>query len=364
MMNSTKIELNEAAFSEKEKQFLQNEAFTAVLFRYSTQVCAVRLSNSKINLVVLPFQGQQVWRFASPIGNMTMKSIFDEPENTTRFGLNYGAFLIHCGLTANGNPSAEDSHPLHGELPNCHYQEAYLRVGTDEKGDFLALGGSYVYRNSLEYHYEFAPELRMRPDSALVDVHIQARNFRPKAMKYMYMAHINWLPVDCSRLVASANPKATEVFSDTFGLPNSDQQKFMDYIERLGADPTIADKIDSSSQIYDPEVCMYLHYSADEQGYAHAMQVFPGGDAAYVAFRTKELPNAVRWFARTGSEDALAFAIPSTNNHLGFARNDAKGLIREIGAKDCLEMHYRFGYLSCDERRDVETKIDKVLGKA
>ncbi len=343
-MNSTKINLSEAAFTEKEKVFLQNEAFTAALFRYSTQVCAVRLSNSKISLVVLPFQGQQVWRFESPIGDLTMKSIFEEPENTTRFGLNYGAFLIHCGLTANGNPSAEDSHPLHGELPNCRYQEAWLSIGSDEDGGYLSLGGSYTYRNSLEYHYEFAPELRLRPDSALVDVRIQARNFRPKPMKYMYMAHINWLPVDGSRLVYSADPKATEVFSD--------------------ADPTIADHIDSSTQYYDPELCMYLHPTPDEQSCAHAMQVYPGGDAAYVAFRTTELPNAVRWFARTGSEDALAFAIPSTNNHLGFARNDAQGLIREIEAKSCLEMRYQFGYLTTDERRKVESKINHVLGKA
>lgn len=363
-MNSTKINLSEAAFTEKEKVFLQNEAFTAALFRYSTQVCAVRLSNSKISLVVLPFQGQQVWRFESPIGDLTMKSIFEEPENTTRFGLNYGAFLIHCGLTANGNPSAEDSHPLHGELPNCRYQEAWLSIGSDEDGGYLSLGGSYTYRNSLEYHYEFAPELRLRPDSALVDVRIQARNFRPKPMKYMYMAHINWLPVDGSRLVYSADPKATEVFSDTFGLLNSDQQKFMNYTERLIADPTIADHIDSSTQYYDPELCMYLHPTPDEQSCAHAMQVYPGGDAAYVAFRTTELPNAVRWFARTGSEDALAFAIPSTNNHLGFARNDAQGLIREIEAKSCLEMRYQFGYLTTDERRKVESKINHVLGKA
>ena len=112
---------------------LQNEAFTVALFRYSTQVCAVRLSNSKISLWCY-LQGQQVWRFESPIGDLTMKSIFEEPENTTRFGLNYGAFLIHCGLTANGNPSAEDSHPLHGELPNCRYQEAWLSIGSDEDG--------------------------------------------------------------------------------------------------------------------------------------------------------------------------------------------------------------------------------------
>jgi hypothetical protein len=356
-MTKTRIHLTEAMFGETERVFLENDAFKVSLFRYPSGISAVRLENSLLNLIVLPFHGQQVWRFSYQNRNLTMKSIFDQPEDTDRFGLNYGAHLIHCGLTASGNPSPEDSHPLHGELPNCKYQHAWLSLDMDQELPSIALGGSFTFRNSLEYHYTFEPNLTLRKHSSIVDVEIKAANLRQKPMKYMYMAHINWLPVERSKLLSSTDAGSVEVFSDNFGLPNAEQQKFLDYVSQLQENPELADQIDSTTQIFDPELCLYMHLLPDDEGFAHALQVFPEADADYVAFRVNELPNAVRWYARTGDEDALAFAIPSTNNHLGFSRNLAKGMIREIPAKDSIAMHYRFGYL---DKQTAEQFVEKV----
>lgn len=359
-MTTTKIHLTEAMFGEAERVFLENDAFKVSLFRYPSGVSAVRLENSLLSLIILPFHGQQVWRFAYKNRNLTMKSIFAQPENTDRFGLNYGAHLIHCGLTASGNPSPEDSHPLHGELPNCKYQNAWLLLDMDQEIPSIALGGSFTFRNSLEYHYTFEPTLTLRKDSSIVDVEIKASNLRQKPMKYMYMAHINWLPVEKSKLISSAAPESVEVFSDNFGLPNAEQQKFLDYVSQLQLNPELADQIDSTAQVLDPELCLYMHLLPDEEGFAHALQVFPEGDADYVSYRVSELPNAVRWYARTGDEDALAFAIPSTNNHLGFSRNAAKGLIREIPARASITMSYRFGYLEKQAAEQLLEKIDRI----
>jgi len=361
MMRAMKINLHERMFSELERNFVTSKDFTVSLLRYPNGVCTARLDNGVIQLEVLPFQGQQIWRFETPSRSLTMHSIFEQPENTTRFGLNYGAFLIHCGLTANGNPSPEDSHPLHGELPNCAYQSAYLSSGEQDGRPYLGLGGCFTYRNSLEYHYTFEPELRMFADSGVVEININASNLRTKAMPYMYMAHINWLPEDGSRLISSADPQSVQIFNDTFGLPDGDQAQFRQYVKAVEKDPSIADVIDPASQVYDPEFCMYMRCRPDALGYAHAMQVFPAGDAAYVSFRTRELPNAVRWYARTGDEDALAFAIPATNDHLGFARNAARGLIREIPAHSSLEMIYRFGYLPAAQAQIVEQTIRSIV---
>jgi hypothetical protein len=74
----------------------------------------------------------------------------------------------------------------------------------------------------------------------------------------------------------------------------------------------------------------------------------------------KELPNAVRWYARTGDEDALAFAIPSTNNHLGFSRIADRGLIREIPARSSVTMSYKFGYLEKESADQLIEKINKI----
>ena len=359
-MTTTKIYLTEAMFTDTERVFLETEAFRVSLFRYPTGVSAARMENSRLSLIVLPFHGQQVWRFSYQDRNRTMKSIFDQPENTDRFGLNYGAHLIHCGLTASGNPSPEDVHPLHGELPNCRYQDAWLLLDTEQENPNIALGGSFTFRNSLEYYYAFEPTLTIRMDSSIVDVGIKAANLRQKPMKYMYMAHINWQPVDMARLIASEAPGSVEVFSDNFGLPNAEQQKFLDYVSQLQLNPELADRIDSVSQVLDPELCLYMHMLPDEDGFAHALQVFPDGGADYVSFRVKELPNAVRWYARTGDEDALAFAIPSTNNHLGFSRIADRGLIREIPARSSITMSYRFGYLEKESAYQLIEKINKI----
>lgn len=359
-MTMTRINLTEALFTEKEQVFVENEFFKVILFKYSSGVCAARIENPLLSLIVLPFHGQQVWRFFHKTDNLTMRSIFDEPMNTDRFGLNYGAHLIHCGLTASGNPSAEDTHPLHGELPNCRYKEAYLLVDMKPEQESMALGGTYTYRNSLEYHYTFEPRLTLSKDAALVDMEINAVNHRQKPMKYMYMAHINWLPVENSRLLSSTAEETTEVFSETFGLPNAEQEKYQNFVDQLKLQPALADRIDSSSQFLDPELCLYMHMLPDQEGFAHAMQVFPEGGADYVSFRVTELPNAVRWYARTGDEDAVAFAIPTTNNHLGFSRNLARGLLKEIPANSTLNMRYRFGYLDAETTKQMEEKINKI----
>ena len=58
---------------------------------------------------------------------LTMRSMFDQPQATRNYLETYGGFLIHCGFTAMGVPTKEDSHPLHGELPNAPYRQAYHR---------------------------------------------------------------------------------------------------------------------------------------------------------------------------------------------------------------------------------------------
>jgi len=110
----------------------------ATAFRYPSGVCALRLENAKGSLVLLPFQGQQVW--SAEFGDtsfvrrqLTMRSMFTEPRPTQDFLSTFGGFFQHCGVTGVGAPSPEDTHPIHGELPNAPYQKAYLLIGKMKK---------------------------------------------------------------------------------------------------------------------------------------------------------------------------------------------------------------------------------------
>ena len=157
-----RINLYKDFFVEKEKVFVAGDELQATLFKYSNGIEAVKLSNSKGYVTLLPFVGQQIWDMEFLGHNMVMKSIYDEPEICyATYGESYGPFLMHCGLTAMGNPTAEDTHLPHGELPIAKYTEAYIILGEDEKGKYISLSGSYFFKRAFEHNYEFSPECRL-----------------------------------------------------------------------------------------------------------------------------------------------------------------------------------------------------------
>ena len=48
--------------------------------------------------------------------DLTMRNMFSQPKPAAEVVATYGCFAFHSGLLANGCPSPEDSHPLHGEM--------------------------------------------------------------------------------------------------------------------------------------------------------------------------------------------------------------------------------------------------------
>ena len=111
MSTETVISLRQEFFSETERTFLRHGELSVSLFRYGTGVAGVRISNARGEIVVLPFQGQQIWDARFDGRTLTMKSLFTEPQATRDFVATYGAFLLHCGITAMGNPGPQENLP-------------------------------------------------------------------------------------------------------------------------------------------------------------------------------------------------------------------------------------------------------------
>ncbi|MGB4803261.1 MAG: DUF4432 domain-containing protein, partial [Anaerolineae bacterium] len=63
-MKRTNVHLMPAVFGERERLLLECGPLTASAFRYDSGVCALRLRNELGELVMLPFQGQQIWSAA------------------------------------------------------------------------------------------------------------------------------------------------------------------------------------------------------------------------------------------------------------------------------------------------------------
>lgn len=77
----TTIFLQEAMFGPNERTLVEADTLEASIFRFESGVAAVRLRNELGELVLLPFQGQQIWSASFRGRNITMRSMFDQPRH-------------------------------------------------------------------------------------------------------------------------------------------------------------------------------------------------------------------------------------------------------------------------------------------
>ena len=363
-MSNTIIQLQEQFFTEKEKVFVELDGLSASLFRYDTGVCGLRLTNTRGELIMLPFQGQQIWDCTFDERRLTMKSMFTQPIPTREYLGTYGAFFVHCGVLAMGVPSKDDTHPLHGDIPNAAYQKAYLQIGSDERGSFIGLGGQLEYTVAFNHHYQFEPLVKLYANETIVPVSARLTNLKKTDMEYMYMAHTNFCPVDNGRIVYSApcTPESTRVSINVPAHIKSSYpiEDFKAFLQALKDDPA-KHTVLTSDLILDPEVIFFIDYQADEEGFAHSMQIHPDGYAHYIAHRLAELDKGVRWMCRTPDQDALGLYLPATAEHQGYLAEKEKGNVKVLPAGESVEFRENVGLLSPEQAKETEEKIQKIL---
>ncbi len=107
-MPHSKFFLSPASFTDRETTLVEYGSLSAQAFRFQSGVQAVRIQNGLGELVLLPFQGQQIWSAHFLGRDLTMKSMFNQPRLTRTYLENYGGFLIHCGMMAMGVPGPGD----------------------------------------------------------------------------------------------------------------------------------------------------------------------------------------------------------------------------------------------------------------
>jgi hypothetical protein len=359
-MPDTIIHLSELQFGENEKPLVESGVFSASTFRYKSGVCALRLKNDRGELVLLPYQGQQIWSATMDGRGLTMGSMFDQPHPTQEYLATYGAFFIHCGATAMGAPGPSDSHSLHGELPLAHYEEAHLVLGEDEHGPFIGMGGTYRHTRAFNFDYVAQPLVKLYGGSSMMRVSMTVKNLKKTDMPLMYLAHINFTPVDYGRLVDTAICGAEtmrvreEIPSHISVLPG-----YREFIQELKAHPE-KHLVLKPGLLFDPEVVFFIDYFVSDQGWATAMQVHPDGKADIVRFRPDQLDHGIRWICRTGDQNALGL-IPATAEVSGYTAEKAKGNVRRLGAGESFFCEMEIGALSADEARNIEAEINKLV---
>ena len=349
-----RIELYDQMFNEKERTLCLFDTFSIMTFRYESGVAALRIINARGEIIVLPFQGQQVWRAKFDGRELTMRSMFDEPISTREYLENYGAFMIHCGITGLGAPGPDDNHRLHGELPNAPFCSAWLELDPDQRS--AKVGGNYQHIVAFSTNYLATIETSLQAESALLDFSVSVENLKQTPMDLMYLAHANFRPVDDGELHYSAfyNSKSVRVRQS---IPSHINPKpgYKEFLSRLTDSPEMHHKL-KPGLAFDPEVVFEIDMIGDADGFAHALQKHPNGTADYVRCRPDQAPLCMRWICRTPDQDGLGIAFPSTSGVDGYTAEKARGRLETVQSGDTWSIDMKLGLLTVSETEQaIET---------
>lgn len=358
----TTLHLTPEQFARHETPLAERGELRASVFRFASGVCAVRLRNALGELVLLPYQGQQIWDARMRGRRLTMKSMFDQPLPTRDFLASYGGFLLHCGATGMGVPGPGDSHPLHGELHSAPYQWAALVIGTDERGDYLGLTGNYRHTQAFSFNYVATPLVKLYAASSVFTVSMSIHNQKASPMPLMLLEHVNFIPVDGARLAQSArcDPGSMRVRAN---MPQTMEAApgYHEFVRLLQQQPE-RHLVFAPGQVYDPEIVLYIDYLADAGGWARTLQIHPDGGADVLRHRPAQLNHGVRWLCRTADQDALGIE-PCTAQVDGFAAERKKGNVRILPGDAVFTSELEVGALDAEQARHEEMLIEQVLAR-
>jgi hypothetical protein len=359
--HETTIHLADAFFGSAERTLVEHGELTASLFRYESGVAALRLRNTQGELVLLPFQGQQIWSAAFGGRNITMRSMFDQPRVTRAYLETYCGFLLHCGATAMGVPAAGDTHPLHGELPNAPFQRAWVVVGSDERGDYVGLSGVYQHTVAFNTNYVAQPLVKLYAGESRCVISITVTNLKRSPMEFMYMAHVNFRPVDNGRLVYSAEAIPANVRVRN-SIPSHVKvgPGYREFLDELAQHPE-RHHVLAPDLAFDPEVVMTIDYQTDAAGWAHTLQVLPDGSADFISHRPDQLDKGVRWICRTADQDAIGLVLPSTAEPEGYTAEKAKGNVKTLGPGESYVCEMEAGVLDTAGAEQMAAAIAGII---
>jgi hypothetical protein len=258
-----------------------------------------------------------------------------------------------------GGPGPEDNHALHGELPCAHYSDVELVYGTDEGRSFLGITGLFEYDLAFTTHYSARPCVTLRKDSTLLDILMNIENRSRYDMELMYMCHINYRPVDHGRLVQSL-PWDPDHMVLRKSIPEhiSVSESFLRFMDRIEVEPSLT-RILKPEHEYKPELAIFMKDAAtDSQGLSHFMQVHPDGQADYVCFNPELMNRPTRWIMRTGEQEALGIALPSTCDPEGYTAEKRKGNIKLIAGGASVDLAVKTGVLDSKEAAKMEKHIE------
>jgi hypothetical protein len=343
---TVEMSMRRSSFGEKEREAARCGGLTASQFRYDTGIEAIRLSNARGSVVVLPYMGQIVWSANFDGVELAMQSMFREPRPAKVIVETYGCLAYHAGLLRNGVPSPEDTHILHGEMPCAEMDEAGIACGADARGPWIAVTGSREYAMGFGAHYHATPRVVLRPDETGCEIIMELENLSAAPMDLMYLCHVNFAFAEGARIVQPVPFTPEHVITRTaipgHVTPNPDYRGLLD---ALAADPARMRTL-SEPERYDPEQVFYIKgLKRGADGLVHFLMARREGDAFAISWDPEAMPHTIRWILANSDQRVAAFAMPATCEPEGYLAEKRKGNVRSLAGNARASFATRIDYI-------------------
>ena len=359
-MNGT-IRLSKENFSHCPKELLKIGSISVTTFCYPSGVEGLRIKNNIGYIVLLPYQGQQIWDAVFFNRNLKMKNLFTDPVPTRELLGSYGAFLFHCGARRMGTPGPDDDHQLHGELPGMAYDDAWIEFGEKDGRNFVALSGVYHYVQAFGDKYDAVPIVRIFEDSTIVEVEMNITNLASKPMDLMYMLHVNFAPGDNAEIVQAAQWTPEDMVLRT-SIPShvTPTKEYLALLDEMKNNPGKT-RVIRPEDSYDPEVVYFINnLRSDENGETHMLQKHADGTADYIAYNPAVFDHTVRWILIHDDQKVNAMALPATCGPEGYTREKEKGTIKSLAPGETKTFSVKVGALNPEAAKSMSDKIEKL----
>ncbi|MBU5377566.1 MAG: aldose 1-epimerase family protein [Pantoea sp.] len=320
----TRLPLCREQFHATPTTLLQNAEFHVELFRYPAGIEAVRISNQRGTVTVLPFYGQMIWDACFDGHRLTMGHSFKQPLPGSSIIDTYGCFAFHSGLLANGCPAEDDDHPLHGEMACARMDSAWLVLEADR----LSLEGETEYVKGFGHHYLAAPAVRVEAGQPRLHIEMNVTNLAGAPMPLQYMCHLNSAWIDEGEFKQSIPQQAFQLRTSVPAhvkptLP------WQTYTAALARDPQAFQRLDRP-EMCDPEI---VFFADDLPRYGDEMQFelhSPQGFALMTRFSSRQFPHATRWMLHNRDQQVAAYILPATCRPEGFNAAQRAGTLLSL----------------------------------
>lgn len=339
-----KLWLTPNMFTASERLLLESDEIAIYTFTYESGVEALRIEIGRSEIVWLPFLGQQIWSWKLDGVEQKFEGFVAEPTYyASNFLENYGAFMLHCGITAMGNPSKQDSHLHHGELPLSRFREALVEVC---EGSYpLVLRGTYHHHIPFKATYDFSPSIHISGDGS--SMHVQAKLYNKLAtpLQYLYLNHLNFSKTNAKSLEYANkdfSPQGVTIIGEAIANIQEDCTAFLDVSKLDNIAPELVAIMKNPPQY--GKVCINRMHQKETA-------------VTWMAVDTDSLDHTVAWLSHTPDRSACGFSLPATAGPRGLAEETRLGNVKTLEPGRTITFQFIFG---CDEKGD-ETKMNDAI---